>query len=84
MQGQGFGVNGGQSLIKAYSGSSSTITNRYGDTWAFSDLMSALSTIIGNRQADVVATLDYLSDYGKLLGALRELADSLCRHWRPL
>lgn len=65
LDGSGFGSSGGQSLLKLYYGSISTISDRYGlATYSLSDLVTALGQIIVSLQPSQIHTLDYLSDYG--------------------
>jgi len=65
MDGSGFSRSSGQSLLKLYYGSISSMDNRYGTaSFSMSDLVTALGQIMVARQANTIHTLDYLSDYG--------------------
>lgn len=65
VDGSGFWRSNGESLLKLYYGSISTISDRYGlATYTLSDLVTALGQIMVALQPTSIHTLDYLSDYG--------------------
>jgi len=66
MTGEGYAVNNNyQTLPKLYFGTISSISNRYGTaTFTMSSLETAISEIITASQPSLLATLDYMSDYG--------------------